>query len=569
MTYTNSKVQSPTSGIINQASRHSTEELKMKSKGFSSAIASDKSVPMHSSKPLPKEYGGNKKNIGKLNNSHENSPGKLMSNFKSESKVQEVARLDHNKFRSDFSMAKTLDFAEQSRPTDYCQKCKTRMKLENKQNQGIPLTESEKRELNYVQIKMMIFDARYEELQEHGTLPNCFRFSLKERLTDEDVNIFIDKYTCAKQVGDIICIMGASNLTADPDSLNGVEDFHVKAVNKIINKMEKNSFLHVTTLEEGFEKCHELCKLHDLRIQEHSPDHCYYCMKEEEDKEGGGKEGTFKVFAGRFASLYESMGQKFKNFITKGKSNFEVVEDDDNDNDSEANSKPEFSSSFPDFDPSKLENEIEGLDDPTFGRNKSDKNQDMDRLISSQGSDKFPSTFLKKIPTDLTHSRIGPQAKKKMKEFRNRSSEFSTNELNILKPDAILRNSNEIFTSKKNMSNDGKNNPKTRRLYASGYSQSNTHDKIPTQAKVKAMSLSQNCTLSSSVGHSNLKDSMTRKKITTYKVPSKNANMHMAPKPHLMGIKRSSSTIGKNKASPKAQTPQSRKHLSESGKPKI
>ena len=59
---------------------------------------------------------------------------------------------------------------------------------------------------------------------------------------------------------------------------------------------------------------------------------------------------------------------------------------------------------------------------------------------------------------------------------------------------------------------------------------------------------------------------MTRKKITTYKVPSKNANMHIAPKPHPMGIKRSSSTIGKDKASPKAPTPKTRKHLSESGK---
>ena len=245
----------------------------MKGKGFSAALGSDKSVPMHSSKPLPKEYGGNRKNIGRLNHSHENSPGKLMSNFKSESKSPDVPQLDQSRFRSDFSMAKTLDFAEQNSPTDYCQKCKSRMKLEKKQNQGIPLTESEKRELNYVQIKMMIFDARYEELQEHGTLPNCFRFSLKERLTDEDVTTFIDKYACAKQVGDIICIMGASNLTGDPDSFNGVEDFHVKAVNKIINKMEKNSFLHVTTLEEGFEKCHELCKLHDLRIQEHSPEH--------------------------------------------------------------------------------------------------------------------------------------------------------------------------------------------------------------------------------------------------------------------------------------------------------
>jgi hypothetical protein len=46
------------------------------------------------------------------------------------------------------------------------------MRLEQKQTQNIPLTEAEKKELNFVKMEMMIFDIRYEELQEHGTLPN-------------------------------------------------------------------------------------------------------------------------------------------------------------------------------------------------------------------------------------------------------------------------------------------------------------------------------------------------------------------------------------------------------------
>jgi len=70
------------------------------------------------------------------------------------------------------------------------------MRLEQKQSQSIPLTEAEKKELNFVKMEMMIFDVRYEVLQEHGTLPNCFRFSLKERLTDEDVDKFIKDYSC-------------------------------------------------------------------------------------------------------------------------------------------------------------------------------------------------------------------------------------------------------------------------------------------------------------------------------------------------------------------------------------
>ena len=85
----------------------------------------------------------------------------------------------------------------------------------------------------------MIFDIRYEELQEHGTLPNWLRFSLKERLTDEDIDKFIEDYSWWKAVASTICILGAGRLTGNLDELNGVEKFHIKAVNKIISKMEK------------------------------------------------------------------------------------------------------------------------------------------------------------------------------------------------------------------------------------------------------------------------------------------------------------------------------------------
>jgi hypothetical protein len=46
------------------------------------------------------------------------------------------------------------------------------MLLEQKKKNSIPLTEAEKKEINYFKMEMMIFDVRYEELQEHGTLPN-------------------------------------------------------------------------------------------------------------------------------------------------------------------------------------------------------------------------------------------------------------------------------------------------------------------------------------------------------------------------------------------------------------
>lgn len=201
---------------------------------------------VHNVKPKVREHGAKAP--------LENSPGKLMSNFRNDSATKSPTFLkpEGDVFKPNVGSSKTFDFTDQCGASDFCDKCKSRMKLELKQSQNIPLTESEKRELNSLgwkspsissesaeKIEMMIFDVRYAELQEHGTLPNCFRFSLKEKLTEEDVNKFIEDYGCCKEAASTICILGAGNLTGDLENLNGVEKFHVKAVNKIISKMEK------------------------------------------------------------------------------------------------------------------------------------------------------------------------------------------------------------------------------------------------------------------------------------------------------------------------------------------
>ena len=162
---------------------------------------------------------------------------------------------------------------------------------------------------------MMIFDVRYEGLQEHGTLPSWFRFPLKEKLTDDDIDKFIEQYSWWKETANTICILGAGGLTDNIESLNGVEKFNVKAISKIINKMEKNNFVHITTVEEGFEKCHELCKQFDLRLQEHYSEEWYYWLQEGESNENSKQEGAFRIFAGKFTSLYEKMGQKLRDLV--------------------------------------------------------------------------------------------------------------------------------------------------------------------------------------------------------------------------------------------------------------
>ena len=153
--------------------------------------------------------------------------------------------------------------------------------------------------------------------------------------------------------------------------------------------MERNSFIHVTTIEEGFEKCHELCKLHDLRIQEHYPQECYYCMKEEEAKNTEQRDGTFKLFAGRFASLYERMGQRLKNFMFKNTLNFEVDEDDD----STDRLKFEATNSYPDFDPTNIDKESETMTNPTLNLVKASTNIERSDAKSTNGKFDFVFDF--------------------------------------------------------------------------------------------------------------------------------------------------------------------------------
>lgn len=158
-------------------------------------------------------------NISTLSHSMDNSPGKLMhqvnhdpsSLYKSPKQSLPFAQTVDNVKGG--GSPKTVDFVNLPETLEDWEKCKRRMRLEQKQIQNLPLTETEKKELNFVKMEMMIFDIRYEELQEHGTLPNCFRFSLKEHLTEENVDKFIKDYSCCKEAASTICILGASNLT--------------------------------------------------------------------------------------------------------------------------------------------------------------------------------------------------------------------------------------------------------------------------------------------------------------------------------------------------------------------
>lgn len=187
--------------------------------------------------------------------------------------------------------------------------------------------------------------------------------------------------------------------------------------------MEKNNFIHVTTVEEGFDKCHELCKKYNLRIQEHYPEACYYCLKEEEAKSTAKQDSTLKTFAGKFSFLYDRMSQRLRDLMYKKNTEFEV---EDYDEDIEESF---IASSYPTFDPGKYDS------DPSVSLETSEKRIHNVLALSKSDKEKDNSADNLKISFDTKSRQVSindtnkftPSSihRKVKKEFRNRSSEFS------------------------------------------------------------------------------------------------------------------------------------------------
>ena len=197
------------------------------------------------------------------------------------------------------------------------------------------------------------------------------------------------------------------------------------------------------------------------------------------------------------------MGQKFKDFMSKKNTEF-VVEDQDDDN-----SESVALSSFPDFDPSKFDSDSNIISETTERRLL--KLASSNTKSDSESDQVFPQNTNLKLSFDSKsrqHVSINESKKftfqKKSKNFKNRSSEFSKNELKMADPAMIHRHSNDLYRYK-NKGQIGEH----RRLYGSGFGLSSM------EKKLKENTLSAN---------ESLKESMTRKKITAYKVTSKNSN---------------------------------------------
>lgn len=91
---------------------------------------------------------------------------------------------------------------------------------------------------------------------------------------------------------------------------------------------------------------------------------------------------------------------------------------------------------------------------------------------------------------------------KNKRDVRNRSSEFSKNDLKMIDPSVIHRNSNDLYRYKNKTGHK-----EHRRMYGSGLALSNIGEKFKD---IQA--------------NESLKESMNRKKITAFKVTSKNSN---------------------------------------------
>ena len=224
-------------------------------------------------------------------------------------------------------------------------------------------------------------------------------------------------------------------------------------------------------------------------------------MKDEQTKDGGSYNfPNFKSIQGKFSSLYERMGQKLKDFMSRKNTEFVVEDEDDNESFGTA--------SFPDFDPSKLDSDSNIISE-TAERRLFKEDSYKSELDEGNMSpvDPIPNIDSKSRHVSINDNNKFLMQKKNRNNARNRSSEFSKKDLKMIENSGMHRNSNDLYRYK------GKAGQKEhRRMYGSGFGLAGAGEKLQG---------------SDSSVNGSLKDSMTRKKITAYKVSSKNSNQDL------------------------------------------
>lgn len=172
-------------------------------------------------------------------------------------------------------------------------------------------------------------------------------------------------------------------------------------------------------------------------------------MKECEGKQDPRSEGTLKMLSGKFSSLYEKMGQRLKDLVYKKNTEF-VVEDENDEDESLA------SCTFPDFDPTKFDSDPSIIQETTERRlqkvfssdSKSDEEPETRSPLTSNLKLSFDANSRQVSVNDANKVNLNPHNRKSKKDIRNRSSEFSKNELKMIDPTIVHRNSNDLWRYK-------------------------------------------------------------------------------------------------------------------------
>ena len=177
-----------------------------------------------------------------------------------------------------------------------------------------------------------------------------------------------------------------------------------------------------------------------------------------------------KSFTGKFSFLYDRMSQKLRDLIYKKNTEFEV------ENYNEDTEESFVSSSYPDFDPNKIDTDpstnLESVNNRLLGafslNNKPENYKDSEDNLKIS----FDSKSRQVSINDTNKFTPNSLHRKVKKEFRNRSSEFSKSNMNMIDSNVVQRNSNELLSYKnKSGSKDH------RRMFGSGFGLSGLNEK--------------------------------------------------------------------------------------------
>ena len=149
-----------------------------------------------------------------------------------------------------------------------------------------------------------MIDLRLRSIQQTGKLPNSILIDVGDEYNRDFLLRKVKSIEAYKDTYHV-CLLGLSRLTYN-DQMIDIYEYHSRLVRDFLCELERVGFSKVSFIEDGFDGIHAtLLQLPELQMQDHNPEECFYCTREEGGSESGGMRQIGMFLNGFKKNLYQ------------------------------------------------------------------------------------------------------------------------------------------------------------------------------------------------------------------------------------------------------------------------